>query len=196
MLRLIEVVMSPDNLLVLGFLLAGACLVRGQVRTSVFVAGTVWVTSYATTELKQMFGRERPQWQWGEHVHNGGSFPSGHSSAIAALVGVVVVLAVLSAGDDARRRQRAALFVPLGAIALAVVAADRLLLGRHYPSDVVAGFALAAVITSVMAVLTGVVPARRVEAEAADTGQSTGAAPLRDHRAPSTGVDRRDPVHV
>ncbi|KRA38611.1 MULTISPECIES: phosphatase PAP2 family protein [unclassified Nocardioides] len=173
LLLFVESTTAPRNVLVVGFLLAAACVVRGQVRASVFVATTVWLTSYATTELKQVFGRERPPWQLGEHVHNGGSFPSGHSAAAAALVGVVVVLSVLEAGTVVQRRQRARLALMAGAVALLVVGADRVLLGRHYPTDVLAGFVLAGVITVVVAFCTGIAP--RV---------LTGAASLRDgHRA-------------
>lgn len=195
-LRAVEVAMAPSHLLVVGFVLAGACLLRGQVRVSVFVAATMWLTSYATTELKQVFGRERPPWQYAEHVHNGGSFPSGHSSAAAALVGVVVVLAFISTRDGRLQRRRTHAALVVGAIVMAVVAADRLLLGRHYPSDVLAGFALAAAATITAAVLTGVVPARRVETGSVDAGQSAGAPPLRDHRTSPADGDRRELVHV
>lgn len=195
-LRAIEVAMAPTNLLVVGFLLAGVCLVRGQVRASAFVAATMWLTTTATTELKSVFGRERPPWQLADHLHNGGSFPSGHSAAAAALVGVVVTLALTGSQSDRLRRRWTLLATWCGGIVLVVVAADRLLLGRHYPTDILAGFVLAAIVTIAVAVLTGVLPARRVETESVDAGQSAGAPPLRDHRTSPADGRRREPVHV
>lgn len=188
--------MAPTNLLVAGLLLAGVCLLRGQVRASLFVAATMWLTTAATTELKSVFGRERPPWQLADHLHNGGSFPSGHSAAAAALVGVAVVLALTSARSERLRRRWTLLATWCGAIVLVVVAADRLLLGRHYPTDILAGFALAAIVTIAVGVLTGMVPARRVETKSPDAGQSAGAPPLRDHRAAPADSRRREPVHV
>lgn len=151
-LHAIEVVMAPSHLLVVGLVLAGACLLRGQVRAAVFVSATMVLTSYATTALKSVFGRERPAWQWAEHLHQGGSFPSGHSSASAALVGVLVVLASSTARGDKGRRRARLVAVP-GALLMAVVGADRILLGRHYPTDVLAGWLLAACMTAALGAL-------------------------------------------
>lgn len=157
-LRTIEVVMAPSHLLVVGLLLSVVCLMRGQVRGAIFVAATIVLTSYATTALKPVLDRERPTWQWAEHVHHGGSLPSGHSSASAALAGAVVVLAYSTAGGDAGRRRRAHLVAGLGAFVMLVVAADRILLGRHYPTDLVAGWVLAAGIIVALGALLGMRP--------------------------------------
>ena len=64
------------------------------------------------------------------------SFPSGHASSVTAFGGIVIVL-VIDAGPPlqhpaARRTSRARSLV-------VVVCADRVLLGRHYPSDVIGG---------------------------------------------------------
>src|SRR5690606_23700377 len=68
------------------------------------------------------------------------SFPSGHASGIASAAGVVIVLATLLA----RRRdlRRGLLWLALALVVL--VGADRLLLGVHNISDVVAGYAVGA----------------------------------------------------
>lgn len=181
-LRAIEVVMAPSHLLVVGLLLAGFCLLRGEVRAAVFVSATMVLTSYATTGLKSVFDRERPTWQWAEHVHNGGSFPSGHSSAAAALAGAIVVLAYSASRGDHLRRQRAHLAAGLSALVVAVVGADRILLGRHYPTDVVAGWLLAAGIIVALGALLGLrirepecaSPAARTPVSAGATRRASG----------------------
>jgi undecaprenyl-diphosphatase len=59
------------------------------------------------------------------------SFPSGHAANTAALVGALVLIL--------RRR----LWMIAGAAVLIVVGLSQLVLGRHYPSDVLAGWAWA-----------------------------------------------------
>jgi YegS/Rv2252/BmrU family lipid kinase len=68
------------------------------------------------------------------------SFPSGHATGIAAAAGVVIVLATLLVR---RRSLRRTLMVIALALAL-LVGLDRVFLGVHNPSDVVAGFAVGA----------------------------------------------------
>ncbi|MFW6870207.1 phosphatase PAP2 family protein [Nocardioides sp. CPCC 206347] len=194
LLRALEVAFHPDNVAFVGLVIAGAYLLRGQVRVAGFVVATLWLTRYATSHLKSLVGRERPSWQYGGHEHVGAAFPSGHASAAAALVGVIVVLGLVSATNEGQRRRWTHLAWTRGAIVLVVVGADRILLGRHYPTDVLAGCLLAACITLVVAVLAGLVPARRVEPGTGDAGQSSGAPPLRDHRPTPAGGDRRSPV--
>lgn len=159
-LRAVEVVFHPDHIGYVGLVIAGGYLLRGQVRVATFVVATLWLTRYATSHLKSLVGRERPSWQYGGHEHVGAAFPSGHASAAAALVGVVVVLGFVSATNEQQRRRWTHLAWTRGAIVLVVVGADRILLGRHYPTDVLAGCLVAACITLVVAVVTGLVPAR------------------------------------
>ena len=66
------------------------------------------------------------------------SFPSGHASSSAALAGVLIVLAAMLVRKAVLRRT-----VYAAAVLLAlVVGLDRVYLGRHYPTDVIAGWLL------------------------------------------------------
>ncbi|MBD8868103.1 phosphatase PAP2 family protein [Nocardioides sp. MJB4] len=96
-------------------------------------------TTMVTTHLlKWLVGRPRPQVQAEFAELSNGSFPSGHASYIAALGGVLVVVTVMLVRKAGVRR---AVAVLLGLLAV-VVCADRLLLGRHYPSDIAGGLLL------------------------------------------------------
>jgi YegS/Rv2252/BmrU family lipid kinase len=63
------------------------------------------------------------------------SFPSGHASSAVAFAGIVIVLAVMLARRVGLRR----LTIGAAMLLAALVCVDRVLLGRHYPTDVVAG---------------------------------------------------------
>jgi membrane-associated phospholipid phosphatase len=96
-------------------------------------------TSATTTVMKLLFRRQRPQWEDSVHTLTSYSFPSGHASGIASGMGVVVVLATLYLQRTAVRRA----VVTLAAVLVVLVGADRILLGVHNLSDVLAGYAVA-----------------------------------------------------
>lgn len=88
--------------------------------------------------LKMGFSRERPHiFEWGTHAMTS-SFPSGHAMSAAT---VYVTVAYLAAR---LQRQRWARWVTvIGALVIVVlIAASRVYLGVHYPSDVAAGVIL------------------------------------------------------
>lgn len=96
-------------------------------------------TSATTTAMKLSFRRQRPQWEDSVHTLTSFSFPSGHASGIASGMGVLVVLTVLYVRRTAVRR----VVLMLGAALVVLVGADRILLGVHNLSDVLAGYAVA-----------------------------------------------------
>jgi undecaprenyl-diphosphatase len=124
--------------------------------TALWVLTAVVLIGPVTAVLKDLFGRVRPGFPGGGAQYDTLSFPSGHSSGIATLVTVGLVLAwpVLSA-----RGHRVWLLV--GAVLVLVVGLTRIWLGVHYPSDVVGGWALGVGFTLLTAVLFGALPGGR-----------------------------------
>ena len=113
-------------------------LVRGYRRAAVYTAGVMIATSLLTTLIKFLIGRGRPQWQNPDEFLHSMSYPSGHASSIAAMGGILVVLVSMFVR---RANLRRAAYVAIVLVVL-LVGADRVLLGRHYPSDVLGGYLL------------------------------------------------------
>jgi YegS/Rv2252/BmrU family lipid kinase len=161
-LRVIEVGFNTIAMTILTVVLATALFVRNHRRAAYLTIGVMVATSLATTLLKDAFGRARPVWQDADALLHNNAFPSGHASSIAAYAGLVTVLVAMLVRRSSVRR---AAYVAAGLVVV-VVCADRVLLGRHFPSDVVAGVLLGAFF-----VLLGVAvytPLPRSHAEAAE----------------------------
>lgn len=92
-----------------------------------------------TRTLKTIFDRPRPDvFPWQAHYVDHGSFPSGH--ATTSMV-VYLTLAYL-VGRLADTRRLRALTLLVAAVLIALIGLSRLYLGVHYPSDVIAGYAV------------------------------------------------------
>lgn len=113
--------------------------VTGHRRAIVWTVVVMVGTSATTTAMKLSFRRQRPQWEDSVHTLTSFSFPSGHASGIASGVGVMVVLMMLYVQRQAVRRT----MYTAGAALVVLVGADRILLGVHNLSDVLAGYAVA-----------------------------------------------------
>ena len=97
-------------------------------------------TMAVRTASSWLIGRDRPKWQTSLGVLDNPAFPSGHASHTTAFAGLCLVLAVmLVRRANIRRLIGAGLFV-----VVLVVCADRVLLGRHYWTDIVGGVLLGA----------------------------------------------------
>lgn len=113
-------------------------LARGRVTSRAVAVPLVGALGWALgTVAKQLVERPRPT----EAVVDvsSWSYPSGHSSNIA--LGAVLLVALLSTVRAAWIRWGATVLVVAVVI---LTAADRLVLGVHYPSDVLAGLAMGA----------------------------------------------------
>ena len=144
-LRGIELAFTPIPTGVYAGVLALALLTRGHRRSVVFIAGAMISTGLLTTYLKNTFGRSRPLWQ--DHVATvtNPSFPSGHATGTTAFAGVIIVIVLMLVRRSAVRR----LLYALAVLMVVVVCLDRVLLGRHFPTDVLGGvlFASGVVLT-------------------------------------------------
>lgn len=124
--------------------------------TTGWVLTAVVLVAPLTSLLKEYFGRIRPPFDDGGARYESLSFPSGHSSGIAALVVVALVLAWPLLSGPARRRALA------GGVALVLlVGLTRMWLGVHYLSDVVGGWSFGLAWTLGTALLFGALPGGR-----------------------------------
>jgi undecaprenyl-diphosphatase len=131
---------TAGSALVLGVVAAVVCvalLIIRLWRAAVLVVVARLGELASTTAVKDLLARPRPT-LLDPVAHGAGfSFPSGHSAGSAAVYGALVVLVAPRAGRWAR-----ALLLAAGALLICAVAASRVLLGVHYPSDVAAGVLL------------------------------------------------------
>jgi undecaprenyl-diphosphatase len=95
----------------------------------------------AAAVLKTLVGRARPGAGLQLSAETSGSFPSGHATDTTAFV--VALALVLALVVFRRPVARLATVLAAGLLSIAV-AASRLVLGVHWPTDVVAGMALGA----------------------------------------------------
>lgn len=132
-------------------LAAALLLAKNHRRAAIWTALTMGATTLADRSLKLVVDRDRPHWDDPIQVLTSPSFPSGHSCGIAAAAGIGIVLAMMFIRRRALRR-----LVYTGSLAIAlIVGADRIFLGVHYLSDVIAGYLLgAAVVLIAMIVFT------------------------------------------
>jgi membrane-associated phospholipid phosphatase len=128
-------------------------LLRRMVRTALWVAIPVLTVGPVNTVLKQTFGRVRPDFHQGGARLDSLSFPSGHSSGIATLV----TLALLLLWPLLVRRTRI-LVVVLGGCLVLLVGLTRMWLGVHFLSDVLGGWSLGLGWTVLVATLLGGLP--------------------------------------
>jgi membrane-associated phospholipid phosphatase len=151
--RAATLVGDPLLLWLLVVVVAAVLWRRGARRTALFLLAVRLGAQLLSSGLKLLVDRARPVFDQPVDAALGASFPSGHSLGAAAVWTALAVVLL------PRVRRRALLL--LGAVLVAAtVAASRVLLGVHYPSDVVAGLLMGAGWTAVCA---AVLVAWRVE---------------------------------
>jgi undecaprenyl-diphosphatase len=91
-----------------------------------------------STPLKAMFALPRPNYFDPALTFAGNGFPSGHTMAVTVLFGALLMIYL----KHERRPLWRFLASVAAAAAVVVVAATRVYLGAHYPTDVVGGFAI------------------------------------------------------
>lgn len=115
-----------------GTLLTVLLLAAGRWQAGLFVTGSLLLAATATTILKHLLERTRPDVLL--HPLESYSLPSGHTSAAFAFFLTLGVLA--GRGSAARTRLSWLVVATLPALAIAL---SRVYLGVHWPSDIIAG---------------------------------------------------------
>ncbi|WP_280401648.1 phosphatase PAP2 family protein [Nocardia carnea] len=156
---------------VLAIVACGWLLRRGRRADAALVAGVGAASALLVPVTKNVIGRDRPPMADRLVTVDSPAFPSGHSTGVAAVVGVLAALCFL------RLRHRVAAWttVVLAAVFVALVGLTRVYLGVHWPTDVLAGWSLGGLL-----VVLGVLVHRRMGRAAPPDGQS-------GHPADATG---------
>lgn len=109
-------------------------LLRHRYSAALVVGATLGAVAISTL-LKLVVERPRPHvFEWGTQVVTS-SFPSGHATAAVAAYGTIAFVAARLHRHAWARR----LTLLIATVLIAAIAASRLWLGVHYPSDVVGG---------------------------------------------------------
>jgi undecaprenyl-diphosphatase len=109
-------------------------------RAALLVAAAAGTGSIAVVLLKAVFGRLRPDAAWAELVAQGPSFPSGHAGNAAI---VFLTLGAVLAASRTRQAERSYILA-VAALLTLLVGVSRIVLGVHWASDVLAGWAFGA----------------------------------------------------
>jgi membrane-associated phospholipid phosphatase len=129
---------------------------RAAYRTLVWVLAASVLVAPVTTLLKEVFGRVRPDFDLGGARYDSLSYPSGHSSGIAAVVTVALLLAWPALVPRFRRW-----WLALGVLLVVLVGLTRMWLGVHFLSDVLGGWALGVGWSLLVATALGGLPGGR-----------------------------------
>jgi membrane-associated phospholipid phosphatase len=128
-------VLGPGGLRLVGLVVAVIAAVQRNVRVILLMLTAIGLSGVVTQAAKDLADRPRPASAFTEAAST--SFPSGHAVAVMA-----AVLALLAVSWDALTRRNRTAAIAAGAVTVIAVGAGRVVLNVHYPSDVLAGWAL------------------------------------------------------
>jgi membrane-associated phospholipid phosphatase len=164
-LQVIGVITLPDTFRVGALVWAVLLWRRGHRRVAVWLLVTMTVGGVLGVLLKQVFARSRPEWPEAITVASGYSYPSGHALNSMLAAGCAIVLLDQMAGPAGRLVRAAAAGLVL------LVGLDRIALGVHYLTDVLAGWTLAlAVLFTSLAAIDPFTEPDAAEPDAAEPG--------------------------
>lgn len=132
---------ATQTVLLVGAVAAGSLLLRGQTHAAVSLALAVGGTQAIVFGIKQLVARARPPASSSFVDAAGHAFPSAHAASSVALYGLLAVLVLRRVHGRAR-----AAAVALTVAGVGVIGLTRIYLGAHYPSDVLAGWLVGAVV--------------------------------------------------
>lgn len=155
---------------------------RGAKRLAGWAVVTMAIGGVLGVVLKVLVDRARPAFPEPVATASGYSFPSGHAlnSMLGVLVLVLVFLPVL-------RTVGRALAYGLGALLVLLTGFDRIALGVHYVSDVLAGWGVA------LAVVAGTASAFEIWRREQGRRPSTPSEGVEPEAAPEIAEERRQP---
>jgi undecaprenyl-diphosphatase len=176
--RIVEILFSPEVLLpisvTVGTLLIVLSYRRKVYRYSlygIFLITTVVGAEVLAKVLKILFHRPRPPLALQLVPEGGYGFPSSHVTVIIAFGAATWYLLSLRPRESWGGSWRAKARIGLAAVGVALlVGLDRIYLGVHYPSDVLAGWALGGVWASICLTVAEVL--RRLYEGGADKGSA------------------------
>lgn len=114
-----------------------------------FVINSAVLAAYGNYFIKQLIDRPRPT-AWRLTNIGGYSFPSGHATTTTVVVGSLLVLAYDLLKNPTVKRA----LLGLGIVAIGLMLVSRVIVGVHYPSDVVGGCLLGSLLLYVSSRLT------------------------------------------
>lgn len=126
---------GPEGFRLVGIAVIVVAAVRRNLPVVLFIFATIEASGVITLGAKQLADRPRPSTALATAAST--SFPSGHALAVMA---AVLALLTISSGMAARRARM--FWIALGAVIVIAVGMGRVVLNVHYPSDVLAGWAL------------------------------------------------------
>jgi membrane-associated phospholipid phosphatase len=127
---------NSDLIIVFGLVLGLAFLMRSKWRRAAILLISTLATLKIVQWSKELFGRARPSNAF--EVLGSGSFPSGH----AALGAAFFTACIYVFAPRIRSKMQRKIFVALCVVAIILIGLSRIVLGVHWATDVVAGWAV------------------------------------------------------
>lgn len=158
--RVVTELGSPLALALVTLSVAGVLWIRGRRLLLVLAPGVALALGALCAAIgKAIVARSRPPVPLHLVAESGASFPSGHATDATA---VYLTIAFVVAAFVLRRPIARAMFLFGSSLLAAAIGMSRLVLGVHWPTDVLAGWALGAgaaiTVTLVAAVVTRTMP--------------------------------------
>ncbi len=146
--KIVSIVGGPTVLRVAAFVAVVLLWIRRQRAAAVLVAVAIGGAAALSGIFKVLVNRGRPVVAVPVEHAGSASFPSGHALTSFVAVGVLLILLL-----PPRSHRHRALLVTGAVLLAAAVGFSRLLLGVHYPSDVLGSWLIG---TALLLILTGV----------------------------------------
>lgn len=134
---------ATKSVFLVGAVAAGSLLLRGFWHGAVTVAVSVTATQAIVHGIKAIVARSRPPEASAFVDAAGYAFPSAHAASGVALYGLLALFVLRRLRGHARIAAGALALLGVGSLGL-----TRVYLGAHYPSDVLAGWIVGAVVAA------------------------------------------------